>query len=351
VLALVLFGLFLGYHFLSGIVTATLMLLVGFLLAVALSGPVEALHRRKVPRPIASISIFLGILVLVMAGGYLFFPVLVEQVSQLVLALPTTLAQLGEFFERSANTLGLPVVSGEAPSLSTLVGWGRQLLGGVLGLFGDLASLVFGLVVVLFLPLYLAASPEPAVSWALRFFPPASRPRVQEVLSKIRHSLLNWLKGRLLSMAILGTLWTGALYAIGIPGALFLGIFAALLAFVPYFGAVIAAVPPVLLALAGDSIDVLWVLLAYVAIQLIESYLLTPLIEGRTTALHPAVVIAAVTLAGSAFGFLGVFLAVPATVVAKVLIEEIWFRRLEEASRAPTISSARDKRTGASGSP
>jgi predicted PurR-regulated permease PerM len=71
-----------------------------------------------------------------------------------------------------------------------------------------------------------------------------------------------------------------------------------------------------------------------VTIQLLESYLLTPLIEGRTTSLHPAVVIPAVTLASLAFGFLGVFLAVPATVVAKVLIEELWFRRLEENSGA-----------------
>ena len=58
-------------------------------------------------------------------------------------------------------------------------------------------------------------------------------------------------------------------------------------------------------ALAGKPIDTLWVLTAYVSIQLLESYLLTPLIEGRTTSLHPAVVIAAVTLPGSAFGFLG----------------------------------------------
>jgi predicted PurR-regulated permease PerM len=173
----------------------------------------------------------------------------------------------------------------------------------------------------------------------LRFFPPSSRTRAKEVLSKMRHSLLNWLKGRLLSMAILGTLWTGALYVIGIPGALFLGIFAALLAFVPYFGAVIAAVPPLLLALAGDPIDALWVLLAYVAIQLLESYLLTPMIEGRTTSLYPAVVITAVTLASSAFGFLGVFLAVPTTVVAKVLIKELWFRRLEEDSGDLEISA------------
>ncbi len=161
------------------------------------------------------------------------------------------------------------------------------------------------------------------MSWTLRFFPPSSRTRAKEVLSKMRHSLLNWLKGRLLSMAILGTLWTGALFVIGIPGTLFLGIFAALLAFVPYFGAVIAAVPPLLLVLAGDPIDALWVLLAYVAIQLLESYLLTPMIEGRTTSLHPAVVITAVTLASSVFGFLGVFLAVPTTLVIKVLIEEL----------------------------
>jgi predicted PurR-regulated permease PerM len=71
-----------------------------------------------------------------------------------------------------------------------------------------------------------------------------------------------------------------------------------------------------------------------VAIQLLESYLLTPMIEGRTTLLYPAVVITAVTLASSAFGFLGVFLAVPTTLVIKVLIEELWFRRLEEDSGA-----------------
>jgi len=58
-------------------------------------------------------------------------------------------------------------------------------------------------------------------------------------------------------------------------------------------------------ALAGEPIDALRVLMAYVFIQLLESYLLAPLIEGRTTSLHSAVVITAVTLAGAAFGFLG----------------------------------------------
>ncbi len=333
---MVAFALLLAYRFLAGIATVVLVLLVGALLAVALSGPVEWLHRRKVPRPVASFSVVVGVLAALFLVGYLLLPVLAEQASQLVFTLPGTLGQIGEFFERSANRIGLPVGGGgEGPSLSTLVGWGRQLLGGVLGLFGDLVSFVFGLIVAIFLPVYLAASPEPVVGWALRFFPPAFRPRVREVLSKTRSSLLNWLKGRLLSMAVIGILWTGALYVMSIPGALFLGIFAGLLGFVPYVGAILSVVPPLLLALAGDPIDALWVLVVYVLIQLLESYLLAPLIEGRTTSLHPVVVIVVVTLAGSAFGFLGVFLAVPVAVVAKVLIEELWFRRLEEGPGAP----------------
>lgn len=328
-LALLLFGLFLAYRFVAGVAEAVLVLLVGLLLAVALSGPVEALHRRKVPRVVSSVSIVVGTLGSLAFGVYLFLPVLAEQASELVFALPFTLDEIGGFFRRLALRVGLPAGGEGGPSLSTLVGWGRRILGGALGLFGDLTFLVFGLVVAVFVPLYLAASPEPVLGWTLRLFPPQSRPRAGEVLSKIRRNLLNWLKGRLLSMAIVGVLWTVALYFIGIPGAVFLGVFAGLLEFVPYVGPVVSMVPPLLLALAGEPVDALWVLGSYLVIQQVEGYLLKPLIEGRSTSLHPAVVIAAVTLAGAAFGFLGVFLAVPATVVLKVLVEELWVRRFK----------------------
>ena len=336
-LALTLFVLFLAWRFLAGIATAVLVLLVGLLLAVALSGPVEALHRRKVPRAVASVSIVLGVLALVALGGYLFVPVMIEQIWQLVVALPFAFSRIGEWFEQLASSIGLPMFGdGSGPSLSTLISWGRRLLGGALGLFGGLTTLAFGLVVAIFVPLYLTANPEPVVAWTVRLLPPARRPRAWEVLSKARRGLLNWLKGRLLSMAIVGLLWTGALYLIGIPGALFLGILAGLLEFVPYVGPVVSAIPPLLLALAGDPLDALWVLLSYLVIQQVEGYLLTPLIEGRVASLHPAIVIVAVTVVGAAFGFLGVLLAVPTVVVAKVLVEELWFQRLEEeGSEAP----------------
>lgn len=84
-----------------------------------------------------------------------------------------------------------------------------------------------------------------------------------------------------------------------------------------------------ILAFAGNPLDAVWVVLAYVAIQQIESNLLTPVVMKEVVSLHPVVVIAAVTVAGAAFGILGALLAVPASVVVKVLVDELWFRRLE----------------------
>ena len=71
---------------------------------------------------------------------------------------------------------------------------------------------------------------------------------------------------------------------------------------------------------------------AYVAIQHIESNLLTPIVMQRAVSLHPVVVIATVTVASAAFGILGTLLAIPASVVGGVFVERLWFRRLEGKS-------------------
>jgi predicted PurR-regulated permease PerM len=302
---------------------------------VALSGPVETLHRHKVPRPVASVLIALGAVILLGLGGYLLLPVLADQARQLISAAPGAFSQLGERLESLAGRLGLSVGSLEPPSASTLAGWARRLLGGALGLFGSLASTLLGLLVVIFVPLYLVAVPGPVVGWVVRLFPPGRRDRAREVLSQVRISLLSWLKGRLVSMAIVGVLSVGALFFIGIPGALFLGILTGLVCFIPLIGPVISVFPPLLLGFAGQPIDAVWVPLAYLGIQQVESNLLTPLIMQRAASVHPAVVIAAVTAGGAAFGILGALLAVPMVVVAGVLVKQLWFRRLEED---PTVT-------------
>jgi len=325
---LLAFGLFLAYRFLVTITTVALTITVGVLLAVAISEPIGALHRRKVPRAVATALIFLAAAALLGLGGYLLFPVLAEQAFQFASSLPAALSQLSSWAEGLASRFGVPIPGGDL-SPSSLTSPARQLLGGALGVFGSVASVLGGVVIALFSAFYLAANPDPVVGWMARLFPPERRPKAREVLCAVRIGLLNWFKGQLMAMAIIGILFGVSLFLIGIPGALFFGILAGLLNIVPYVGPIISAVPPLLLALTVSPTSALLVFLTYLGIQTVEGYVVTPLVMERATSLHPAVVIAAVAVLSTAFGLLGTLLAVPATVTVGILVKELWFRRLE----------------------
>ena len=275
-------------------------------------------------------------------SGYLLLPTLTRQAAQLASDLPDALTQLIERVRELARGYGFQVGGGGGFSASTFSNVAGQVLGGALGLFGGLASLFTAVLILTIVPIYLAAQPEPAVGWFIRFFPPDRRDRVREVLSKVRSGLLLWLKGRIADMAIVGILSTVALYLIGVPGALFLGILTGLLAFVPLVGSIVSAIPPLLLAFVVGPTTVLWVLVAYVAIQQIEGNVVEPLIMQKTASLHPAAVVTVVTVLGAAFGVLGSILAVPSAIVAAILVKELWFRRLEEARSEPNRNAGNE---------
>src|SRR5215208_5630023 len=317
---LLAFALFLAYRFLAQVATMVLLLAAALLLAVILSAPVEALHRRNVSRALAAALIVLCTLAVLGLSGYLLLPTLTRQAAQLASDLPGALTQLIERVRELARGYGFQVGGGGGFSASTFSNVAGQVLGGALGLFGGLASLFTAVLILTIVPIYLAAQPEPAVGWFIRFFPPDRRDRVREVLSKVRSGLLLWLKGRIADMAIVGILSTGALYLIGVPGALLLGF------------------------VVGPT-TVLWVLVAYVAIQQIEGNLVEPLIMQKTASLHPAAVVTVVAVLGAAFGVLGSILAVPSAIVAAILVKELWFRRLEEARNEP------DRNAGNEGTP
>ena len=319
--------MFLAWKFLAGVASVVLLILLGVLLAVILSGPVEALHRYKVPKPISSPLIVVSVLAAVLLIGYLFLPQFSQQGTQLSFNLTSAIDQLINRVEQFASRFGLSLDLSQGFSLTGIL---RQLSGGVLGLFSTLIFFVAGVVAAIFLGVYLAAKPGPVVDWIVRLFPPDRRPRTREVLSESRSSLVSWFGGQLISMTIIGVLSIIALWLIGIPGAVILGILSGLLEFVPYIGPIVSAVPPALLGLTlGNPIDGLYVIVAYLLIQQIESNIVTPLVYRETVDVHPAATIAVVLLLGTVFGLLGALLAIPIAVVAMVLVKELWFRRLE----------------------
>ena len=136
--------------------------------------------------------------------------------------------------------------------------------------------------------------------------------------------------GQLAYMAIIGSLFTVAWFVIGISFALLLGILSGLLTFIPILGPLISVIPPILLAIVDDPIKALWVVLLYLAIQYIESHVVHPLVLSRAVSLHLAIVIFAIVIMGTLFGFIGILLAIPLVAALYVLVHELWTKRMDE---------------------
>ncbi len=202
---------------------------------------------------------------------------------------------------------------------------------------GQLFRTTFGLVVnsllIFFVGLFLAVSPESYRDGVLGLVPVDRRQRAGEVLSQIDESLWRWLLGRFGSMLITGFGAYVLLMLIGVPMAGTLGILTGLLTFVPNIGAAVALMLAILFALPQGLSAAGMVLAAYLALQLFESYLVTPLIQQRQVSLPPAMLIAFQAIMGTLFGFLGAAVASPILAAGKKAIEMLYVEDYLEAER------------------
>ncbi|HEX3699778.1 MAG TPA: AI-2E family transporter [Phenylobacterium sp.] len=190
------------------------------------------------------------------------------------------------------------------------------------GVFADLALVIIAGV-------YFAAQPNLYRGGFLRLFPRGFRAPLAQAMEEASVSLRKWLVGTGLAMIGMGVLIAVGATLLGLPAPLALGLVAGLAEFVPIVGAIISAIPGLLLAgtMGGDT--VLWTLVFYVAAHQFEGHVLIPLIQRRVVSVPPALTLFSVLAFGILFGPLGVILATPLAVVVLVLVKRLYLH--EEA--------------------
>jgi predicted PurR-regulated permease PerM len=188
-------------------------------------------------------------------------------------------------------------------------------------------SIAASIVLVLFLGVYLSINPQLYTDLFLNFFDTRWRVRIAGLLDAMGSALRWWLAGQLIAMAIVGLITTIGLLLIGGPMAISLGVLAMLLTFVPYVGAIVSAVPAVLLAYTKNGELALYVVLVYLVAHIVEGYILVPLIQHKLVYLPPATILAVQFLMDLFAGTVGIMLATPRMVVAMVLIKEFYFNQ------------------------
>ncbi len=191
---------------------------------------------------------------------------------------------------------------------------------------------------------YLAMTPVSLLNAFLRLFSKENRTRVNKVLRDLYEGLHTWPVATLLSMAAVGAMTSFAYWLIGLPSALLLGVVAGLLEVIPYFGAVIAAIPAVITAATVSPTLVFLTLLTVIAVQTINRNIIIPTIMSKVVKVHPAVVAISVIPIYWVFGVLGIFLVVPICVTFKILIYDLWVSRssrLKREARSKQSAEAR----------
>jgi predicted PurR-regulated permease PerM len=315
-----------------------LAFLLTILLSIILSAPVNYLARRGLPRTWGILAVIAALAGLLWLFGLALVPAVETQSRQFAEAFPTLLEEALALANRLQSFFGLGTQIGLDPE--SLSGVGREVLTGntvsTAAGVGLTAATVVSLAAVVFIStIYLVIRPEPWINGFVSLFPAGWRQRTREVLQTLYHTVQRWFLGQLAAMTFIAVFWAISLSLIGVPFALLLGIFSGLISFIPYLGALISVVLPVLLALISDPFSVVWVILAFIIIQQIEGNLLQPIVMSRAVDLHPALVIFAILVMGTLFGLIGVFLAVPLVAVLQVLVRELWVKKMDQMGTDP----------------
>ena len=245
---------------------------------------------------------------------------LIDQLNQLWAQLIDRLASINHAMQgtvwgkRLGDYLNTERLFSEAQALA------QQFAGAALTMLG-----VFGAVVIIvFTAVYVAINPKLYSRGLIRLLAPDYRDRGSEVLSEIGVALRLWLLGRAIDMVVVIILTFAGLMLLGVPLAFLLALIAGLLNFIPYIGAVLGAVPAIIVASGQGPMQALWVVLLFLAIQAVEGYLIVPFIQQRTVQLPPALLIFSQTVFGTLFGLTGLLLAPALMLVILILVQAVY---------------------------
>ncbi len=216
------------------------------------------------------------------------------------------------------------------PSLSEAIDQLRSLstplFQNFFALFSNSFTAIGQFILVVILTLMMLVSPQSYRRRALQLIPSFYRRRSDEILILSEVALTSWLGGILFNCLFIGVLTGVGLALLQVKLVLVHALLAGVLNFIPNIGPTLSVVFPISVVLLDSPWKIGPILLWYFFIQTIESYWLTPAVMAKQVSLLPAVTLMAQLFFASIFGVLGLLLALPLTVVAKIWVEEILFK-------------------------
>ena len=314
--------------------------IAGFL-AIAVSGPVNWLHRRIHRRGLAIALVYLALILVPILLAALLVPPIVEQLNNLINNLPQYVNDLQDFVQKNARLRQLEedynITAELQKQASTLPG----RVGDAAGILSDiglgLVNSVFAGITILVLSLFMVGSGRRWLDWMADRQGPERAERMKSLYDDIGRAVGNYVAGAIGQALIAGVLAWIVLLILGVPYAGSLAVVIFLLDLVPLVGATLGAIIVGIITLFNDfpTVTIIWVIWSIVY-QQVENSIIQPRIQAKAVAVHPFVVLTSVLFGSQLFGVLGALLAIPVAAAIQIAIVEYNKFRRPPLAQPPT---------------
>ena len=316
---------FLLLYFLFLVRDIVLILFISLVFASAINPWVNAMQKKKIPRPVGMLLIYLALAIIISSIIYLIVPPIVTQIGDLAKNFPFYLGKLSSYFSTlKGYTNQYESLGGVSTALDSLKTTLSDSASGVFttvtGIFGGIFT--FFLILVITFYMVVEENSMKKIIWST--VPLAHQPYALKLIGRMQEKIGRWLTGQLILCSIVGITSFLGLYILGVKYALMLGLVAFAAQFIPYIGPLLGGIPAVFLAFSQSHLLAVFVIIYYYAFHFLESSILVPKVMQKAVGLNPIVSIAAILIGFQLAGVVGAILSIPVATSINMVVHDLF---------------------------
>jgi len=304
------------------------LFIVAGLIALILNPAVAFLQRRRLPRGLSVLAVYLAFFLALGGLGFLVANPISDQVQKFANNLPHLVDEANENLqtlqeELNENGIHVHLVKQGKTALQTIqekvAKSASKLASSGAGILTEAAGVAFDLVLIFVLSVYMLLYGEQIGALARRLMPTGDGTDADDYPHLVQRAVSRYVGGQLLFSVVMGasagvSLWIFGevgLFPDGSKYAIAFGVFYAFMELIPYIGPILGAAPPVIVALFTNPISAVWLILLFIALQQLEGHVVAPQVFGHTLRINPILVIFALLLGLHVDGIIGALIALP----------------------------------------
>lgn len=314
------------FRFVGNVLSVISPLFIGFVVAWLFAPLVDKMTKKGMSRILASIIIYVVFILFLIIFFRIFIPIIYNELNELVSTLPAIMTKITNFIDdlfKEVNVEGIDINGMKDNILGAITAYGNSISSSLpttivnvmSKLFSGLGSIFFGLII----GLYMLFDFDNVTNLLLKLIPKRHQMEVADLLENIGREVRKSVNGTLLVACMVFVCDTIGFSIIGLKSALLFGLFCGITDLIPYIGPYIGTAVATIVAFTQNTFVGVGVLIIAIIVQLVENYILQPVVMSKATKLHPVTIICGLLIFGHFFGIIGMILAVPIMSIFKVI--------------------------------